>query len=107
MNIIEPFRKALRRANALLREAVDRAVKNKKELLKIAPDLDISTIETHIDDMVTSGAEYCVFNCPACWDSLAHKVARQGLKPIHMIDLCKLAIGDEQALTVPESVVEV
>jgi hypothetical protein len=57
--------------------------------------------------MVESGAEYCVFNCPACWDSLAHKVVRQGIKPIHMIDLCKLAIGEEQALRLPELAAEV
>ena len=71
------------------------------------PALADDVQKRNIDDMVTSRAEYCVFNCPACWDSLAHKVAQQGIKPIHMIDLCKLAIGEEQALTVPESVVEV
>jgi Fe-S oxidoreductase len=61
----------------------------------------------NIDDMVKFGAEYCVFNCPACWDSLAHKIFKQGIKPIHIIDLCKLAIGEEQALKLPESVAEV
>jgi hypothetical protein len=57
--------------------------------------------------MMKFGAEYCVFNCPACWDSLAHKVVKQDIKPIHMIDLCKLAIGEEQALRLPELVAEV
>jgi len=61
----------------------------------------------NLDDMVEFGAEYCVFNCPACWDSLADKVANRGIKPIHMIDLCKLAIGEEQALRLPESGAEV
>jgi Fe-S oxidoreductase len=60
-----------------------------------------------INDMAKSGAEYCVFNCPACWDSLAHKVVKQGVKPIHMIDLCKLAIGEQQALRLPELAAEV
>ena len=54
----------------------------------------------NIDDMVKFGAEYCVFNCPACWDPLAEKVARAGVRPIHMIDLCKLAIGEKQAVEV-------
>jgi Fe-S oxidoreductase len=48
----------------------------------------------NIDDMVKFGAEYCVFNCPACYDSLAEKVARAGMDPIHMIDLCRLALGE-------------
>jgi Fe-S oxidoreductase len=54
----------------------------------------------NIDDMVKVGAEYCVFNCPACWDSLAEKVAKRGIKPIHMIEICKLAIGEKPALEV-------
>jgi hypothetical protein len=57
--------------------------------------------------MAKFGAEYCVFNCPACWDSLADKVVRRDIKPIHMIDLCKLAIGEEQSLKPPELVAEV
>lgn len=61
----------------------------------------------NLDDMAEFGAEYCVFNCPACWDSLADKVANRGIKPIHMIDLCKLAIDEEQGLRLPESGAEV
>ncbi len=61
----------------------------------------------NIDDMVKAGAEYCVFNCPACWDALADKVARKGIKPVHIIDLCKLAIGEAQSLKLPELAVEV
>ena len=54
----------------------------------------------NIDDMAKAGAEYCVFNCPACWDAMAEKVAQKGLKPIHMIDLCELAIGEKPVLEV-------
>jgi Fe-S oxidoreductase len=61
----------------------------------------------NIDDMAKFGAEYCVFNCPACWDSLANKVVKQGIKPIHMIDLCKLAMGEKQSLRPPELLAEV
>jgi len=79
------------------------------EIIRMAkgPPLADDIQKRNIDDMVKSGAEYCVFNCPACWDSLAHKVAKQGIKPIHMIDLCKLAIGEEQTLRLPGLVAEV
>jgi Fe-S oxidoreductase len=79
------------------------------EIIRMAkgPALADDVQRRNIDDMVRSGAEYCVFNCPACWDSLAHKVVRQGMKPIHMIDLCKLAIGEEQSLRLPELAAEV
>jgi Fe-S oxidoreductase len=79
------------------------------EIIRMAsgPALADDIQERNISDMVNSEAEYCVFNCPACWDSLAHKVAKRGIKPIHMIDLCKLAIGEEQSLRLPELVGEV
>ncbi|MFC1883186.1 heterodisulfide reductase-related iron-sulfur binding cluster [Thermodesulfobacteriota bacterium] len=48
----------------------------------------------NLDDMTKTGAEYCVFNCPACQSSLSEKVMKKGLKPIHIIDLCKMAIGE-------------
>jgi Fe-S oxidoreductase len=51
--------------------------------------------QRNIDDMVKSGAEYTVFNCPACQSTLSEKVAKRGLKPIHIIDLCKMAIGEK------------
>ena len=50
----------------------------------------------NIDDMLAAGAEYCVFNCPACQTSLSEKVTRRGLKPVHIIDLCKMAIGEKE-----------
>jgi len=71
------------------------------------PALADDVQKKNIDDMVESGAEYCVFNCPACWDSLADKVVNRGLKPIHMIDLCRLAIGEEQRLKLSKMEVEV
>lgn len=50
----------------------------------------------NVDDMVASGAEYCVFNCPACQMFLSEKVAKKGVKPIHMIELCRMALGEKQ-----------
>lgn len=51
--------------------------------------------QRNIEDMLDVGAEYCVFNCPACQTSLSEKVSKKGLKPIHIIDLCKMAIGEK------------
>ncbi|MBI4765660.1 MAG: (Fe-S)-binding protein [Deltaproteobacteria bacterium] len=52
--------------------------------------------QRNIEDMLQAGAEYCVFNCPACQTSLSEKVTKKGLKPIHLIDLCKMAIGEKE-----------
>jgi hypothetical protein len=49
----------------------------------------------NIDDMAEHGAEYCVFNCPACQSTLGAKVAKRGIRPVHMIDLCRMAIGEK------------
>jgi len=49
----------------------------------------------NLEDMVQSGAEYCVFNCPACQTTLSAKVRAKGLKPVHLIDLCKMALGEK------------
>ena len=72
------------------------------ELIRMAKGYELAddVQKRNMDDMVKVGAEYCVFNCPACWDSLAEKVAKRGIKPIHMIDICKLAIGEKPALEV-------
>ena len=80
------------RENALCCGAVIRMIKGYKS----TDDLQ----KRNIDDMASAAAEYCVFNCPACWDTLAEKVAKRGIKPIHLIDLCKLAIGEKPALEV-------
>jgi len=50
----------------------------------------------NLDDMVKSGAEYCVFNCPYCQMALSEKVSKRGINPIHIIDLCKMAIGEKK-----------
>lgn len=71
------------------------------------PQLADDVQKRNLDDMQDSGADYVVFNCPACWDSLASKVVEHGMKPIHMIDLCKLAIGEKQSLALSKMEVEV
>lgn len=49
----------------------------------------------NVDDMVESGADYCVFNCPYCQKALSEEVSKREIEPIHMIDICKMAIGDK------------
>jgi len=48
----------------------------------------------NIDDMETAGVKYCVFNCPACVNTLGDLVAERGIIPILMSDLCQIALGD-------------
>lgn len=52
--------------------------------------------ERNIEDMVESKAEYCVFNCPYCQLALSDKVARKGIRPLHIIDACKIALGEKK-----------
>ena len=49
----------------------------------------------NISDMVRSRATHAVFNCPMCYATLAKKVEAEGLKPLTVIDLCKMAIGEK------------
>jgi Fe-S oxidoreductase len=51
----------------------------------------------NIEDMKNAGAEVCVFNCPACYTTLAGLVAKNGIRPVFMSDLCRLAIGEKPA----------
>ncbi|MFX0212388.1 MAG: heterodisulfide reductase-related iron-sulfur binding cluster, partial [Candidatus Hodarchaeota archaeon] len=46
----------------------------------------------NVDDMVNAGVEYCVFQCPACFDFLSEKVSERGIKPIMMHELCLLTL---------------
>lgn len=49
----------------------------------------------NIEDMKRAGAEMCLFNCPACFLTLGPKVAAAGIAPIHMSDLCRIAIDEK------------
>jgi len=48
----------------------------------------------NVEDMKRAGADVCVFNCPACFQTLGDRVKAEGMRPIHMSDLCRLAIGE-------------
>jgi len=60
-------------------------------------DLFVDVQKRNVEDMANARAEYCVFNCPACFSSLSEAVAKKGVKPIMMHDLCKLALGEKPA----------
>jgi Fe-S oxidoreductase len=54
-----------------------------------------STQNKNVQDMLDYGAEICVFNCPACLDTLGAKTERKGLKNYLLSDLCRLALGEK------------
>ena len=62
------------------------------------PELSEELQRKNVEDMKKAGAEYVVFNCPACYFTLAEKVSKLGMKPILMSELCKLAIGEKPVL---------
>ena len=43
-------------------------------------DLANDVQERNMNDMVEHGAQYCVFNCPACQNSLGPRVSKRGIK---------------------------
>jgi Fe-S oxidoreductase len=55
----------------------------------------IEVQQKNIDDMKNAGAQLCIFNCPACMLTLGKKMAKEGIMPIFMSDLCRLAIGEK------------
>ena len=54
-------------------------------------DLADDVQKRNLDDMQQTGANYCVFNCPACFFTLAEAVSERGIFPILMSDLCQVA----------------
>jgi Fe-S oxidoreductase len=56
-------------------------------------DLADDLQKQNLDDMQAVGAEYCVFNCPACFMELSGMVKERGITPILMSDLCHQALG--------------
>ena len=51
-------------------------------------------VEKNINDMLKTGAAYCVFNCPFCMATLGQEVAEKGLMPILVSDLVQSALGE-------------
>lgn len=55
-------------------------------------DLADDIQKRNLDDMEVAGAQYCVFNCPACFFTMSDIVTERGIIPILMSDLCQLAL---------------
>jgi len=51
----------------------------------------------NISDMKAGGTEVCVFNCPACYHTMGELLSQEGIRPVYMSDLCRLAIGEQPA----------
>jgi len=51
--------------------------------------------DMNIKDALEAGAEAMVFLCPICFLSLRRRAREAGLKPVHVINLCRLALGEE------------
>jgi Fe-S oxidoreductase len=51
-------------------------------------------VDKNMNDMLSVGATYCVFNCPFCMATLGQEVAEQGLMPILVSDLVQIALGE-------------
>ena len=50
--------------------------------------------EMNLSDAVNAGAEAMVFLCPLCQVSLGQQAEEKGLKPVFIIELCRMALGE-------------
>lgn len=57
-------------------------------------DLADDVQRRNIDDMVAAGAQVCVFNCQFCLLTMGELVAKRGLMPMLLSDLCRQAIEE-------------
>lgn len=62
---------------------------------KTSRQFTVEQQDRNIKDMKDAGAQICVFNCPACMQTIGKPVAKNGIMPLFMSDLCRLAIGEK------------
>jgi Fe-S oxidoreductase len=55
-------------------------------------------VQRNIDDMKRAGAGVCVFNCPFCFFTMGETVAKQGMMPLLMSELCQFALGEGKVM---------
>lgn len=58
-------------------------------------DLAADVQKRNIDDMTDNGAQYCIFNCHGCQNAMTAKIQARGIKPVHLVELCRMAIGED------------
>ncbi|MGQ9460747.1 MAG: heterodisulfide reductase-related iron-sulfur binding cluster [Candidatus Bathyarchaeaceae archaeon] len=51
--------------------------------------------DMNVKDALDAGAEAMVFLCPICFLSLRRRAKEAGLKTVHLIHLCRLALGEK------------
>ncbi|MGV9171584.1 MAG: heterodisulfide reductase-related iron-sulfur binding cluster [Promethearchaeia archaeon] len=83
-------------------ERVDREYDRENALCCAAPfamlgkrKLVRPTQNKNIKDAVKHDAEYLIFNCPMCMDTVGSKAERKGLKIYLLSDLVRMALGEE------------
>ena len=83
---VERVNRKYDRQNGLCCSGVFTLIGKKKLMRKAQND--------NIEDMLSNGAEVCVYNCPMCMAAMGFKVGKKGLKNYLLSDLCKLALGE-------------
>ncbi len=61
---------------------------------RIDPERGKRFQDMNLRDAVNAGAEAMVFLCPLCGISLGKQAEEQGLKPIFITELCRMALGE-------------
>jgi Fe-S oxidoreductase len=61
---------------------------------RIYPEKMLPLVEANIRDAVDAGAEAMVFLCPLCMGGLAKPAAAEGMKPIFITELVRMALGE-------------
>jgi len=51
-------------------------------------------MERNLSDMVNHGAQSVIFLCPVCEHGLSEQAVKRGMKPVHIVDLAKMALGE-------------
>jgi Fe-S oxidoreductase len=87
---VERVEREYDRENALCCGGVLRSQQREEE----ADDL----LFRNIEDMKHAGAGVCVFNCPFCFFTMGEAVAKQGIMPLLMSELCQFALGEGRVM---------
>jgi Fe-S oxidoreductase len=61
---------------------------------RIDPERIKPTMAKNIQDALGAGAEAMVFLCPVCMRALAKPALEQGLKPVFITQLARMALGE-------------
>jgi heterodisulfide reductase subunit B len=61
---------------------------------RIDPERIKPTMAKNIQDALEAGAEAMVFLCPLCMGALAKPAREQGLKPVFITQLARMALGE-------------